>query len=151
MKFWGFLIFLSNFLTAQQMDVNHLRQNYKSATENKAVCNELLRKLDSQSNSGINLAYYGALQSVWAKHVNNPIEKLRTFRKGKKNIEMAIKQKPDNLEIRFLRYSVQKGSPGFLGYKSNMDDDRNFLQKNLHTIDNLALKQMIQQVLKAES
>lgn len=151
MRLAAVALFFSSLITAQQMDLNYVRQNYKLATQDKKTCKNILQKLENQSNTGTALAYYGALQSVWAKHATNPIEKLSTFRKGKKNIDAAVQQKPDNIEIRFLRYSVQKESPSFLGYKSNMDDDRRFLQRNLQNADNLPLKDMIQQVLNSKS
>jgi tRNA A37 methylthiotransferase MiaB len=31
---------------------------------------------------------------------------------------------PNNIEIRFLRYSIQSNTPAFLGYSKNLKEDR---------------------------
>jgi len=67
----------------------------------------------------------------------------------KKDIEKALQQEPDHLETIFIRYSVQKESPAFLGYKNNLKDDKNLLSRNIDNISNPFLKDMIIQILKS--
>ena len=56
-------------------------------------------------------------------------------KKGKENIEEAIRKEPNNTELRFIRLSVQKNAPSFLGYKSNVQEDTDFIKKRLREFD----------------
>lgn len=138
---------VTTFASAQNLDL--IRKNYQKAVEDKQVCKEMIFQFEKKNNTGIELAYFGAFQAVWAKHTNNPFEKLNTFNKAKKNIEKALQQEPDQLETIFIRYSVQKESPAFLGYKNNLKDDKNLLSRNIDNISNPFLKDMIIQILKS--
>jgi hypothetical protein len=88
-------------------------------------------------------AYLGGLQAIWANHVNNPISKLNTFTKGKKNIELALKKDSNNVEIRYIRLSIQKNTPAFLGYQSEIKMDQQFIEKNKHKVTSPTLKKNI--------
>src|SRR5690606_30883120 len=101
-----------------------------------------------KNNSATHLAYLGALQAILAKHVFNPISKLNTFKEGKKNIEQAIKIEPDNAELRFIRLSIQKNAPSFLGYRSRINEDIEFIKKNRNLISSDILIENIETLLK---
>ena len=96
----------------------------------------------------IALAYLGAYQTIWANHVFNPLSKLATFKKGKNNIELAISKEPENVEIRYIRFSVQKNAPSFLGYNSHLKEDKDFLVKNKKNINSDLLQKNIETLLK---
>jgi hypothetical protein len=63
--------------------------------------------------------------------------------KGKKRINEAVMTDPDNVEIRLVRLSVQIKSPSFLGYKSNIDEDKKFIRANHKNIKSAVLKEMM--------
>jgi len=146
MKF--LFIFFSFFLMAQNQDIELIRKNYQKSVTDKKLCREMLQKFENEDNNGTKLAYFGALQSIWAKHANNPIEKLKSFKKGTRNIDQSIKQQPNNLEARLIRYSIQIQSPGFLGYRGNIEEDKKLLQNGKKNVEDIVLKEMITQILK---
>ena len=39
-----------------------------------------------------------------------------------------------NVELRMLRYSIQKKSPFFLRYIDNINNDLNYIKQNLNTL-----------------
>jgi type III secretion system FlhB-like substrate exporter len=55
---------------------------------------------------------------------------------------------PENVEVIFIRYSVQKNCPRFLGYSDNMVEDKIFLQANKNSIPSPTLKSMVENLLK---
>lgn len=123
------------------LDLDEVRTNYSIAVMNKEICEKMITELEqSKENSAVNLAYLGGYQTAWANHVFNPISKLGTFKKGKKNIELAINKDPDNIEIRYIRLSVQKNAPSFLGYSDNLKEDRDFIIKNKSNISSELIK-----------
>lgn len=130
-------------------DLNELRTNYNKAVQDKVLCKMMIDELEeSKTISAIYLAYLGGFQTIWANHVLNPIIKLQSFKKGKKNIEQAINIEPDNVEIRFIRLSVQKNAPSFLGYHDDIKEDRNFIIKNKDRVSSTVLQKNIEMLLK---
>ncbi len=76
-------------------------------------------------------AYYGAASAAAPKCITNPARKISYFRKGTRLLDDAVKAAPGNFEIRFLRFATQEKAPGFLGYKDDLENDKNLLIKNL--------------------
>lgn len=138
--------FLTGFATT---DLDVIRANYKNVVSDKGLCEKIIANLTKKKNvSATHLAYLGGLQTIWANHVFNPLSKLKTFKEGKKNIEKAIEKEPENVELRFIRLSVQKNAPSFLGYTSNIHEDTEFIIKNRDKIGTGILRENIETLLK---
>lgn len=131
----------------QSMDLESIRANYKKAVLDKKLCLTMIKGLSRGTESPVHLTYLGAFQMIWAKHVINPISKLKTFNMGKKKIEDAVMAEPNNLEIRILRLSVQKNSPAFLGYHKNVEEDQKFIQANNKNITSTHLRNMLEDLI----
>ncbi|QIG89380.1 hypothetical protein G6R40_06665 [Chryseobacterium sp. POL2] len=130
-------------------DINLVRTNYSIAVQDKNLCKRMIEELEqSKEKSAVYLAYLGGYQTIWAHHVFSPMSKFSTFKKGKKNIELAISKEPENVEIRYIRFSVQKNSPSFLGYNNNLKEDKDFLVKNKKNINSDFLQKNIETLLK---
>lgn len=110
--------------------VDHLRNEFYAAIEdeNKNVALEefIIRKYSENYSdySPIVLAYYGGVQALKAKHAFNPISKLSHLISGLNRLEEALNKSPDNLEIRFMRFSILDHVPGILGYSEEREADR---------------------------
>lgn len=138
-----FFISICTFFNSRGMDLEKIRINYEKAVSDKKICQAMIEKLSTGTEDAIKIAYLGAFQTIWAKHVVNPISKLSTFKKGKRNIEEAVKSKPDNVEIRFVRLSVQVNCPSFLGYSGKIDEDKKKVQEGIQNIKSAILKKMM--------
>lgn len=147
MKFYT--LFISSILFLNISILDEVRTNYNKLAADKELCKKMILELEeTKNNSDIHLAYLGGLQAIWANHVFSPISKLKTFNKGKKNIEKAIEKEPDNVELRFIRLSVQKNAPSFLGYQSNIKEDIEFIKNNRSEIKSDILNKHIEPLLK---
>ncbi|HTO14373.1 MAG TPA: hypothetical protein VLZ83_01310 [Edaphocola sp.] len=131
MRFLGLMVSSFILLTSfNYSDLEVVRSNYNKLVSDKVMCEKMIDELvKTKEQSPVYLAYLGAAQTIWANHVFSPINKLNTFKKGRENIEKAIGRSPNNVEIRFIRLSVQKNAPSFLGYKSNIQQDTEFIEK----------------------
>lgn len=131
------------------IDLNYLRANYYKSVSDKSLCQNMITDLENDKDkSAVQLAYLGGLQTIWANHVFSPISKLSTFNEGKKNIELAVSKDPNNIEIRFVRLSVQEKIPSFLGYKSNIKEDTEMIKNNLSQVKSKQLLENIELLLK---
>lgn len=68
--------------------------------------------------------YIGTLQALKAKHSWNPYNKVKQVANAEKTFEKAIAADPHNLELRYLRYSVEHNLPKVLGKSNNMAADK---------------------------
>jgi len=84
--------------------------------------------------SAIQTAYQAASFALKAKKVWNPIDKISFINKYGKLIDQAIKLAPDNIEIRFLRLSIDYHTPMILGRKENVSGDKSLILTLLEPI-----------------
>lgn len=125
------------------------RINYKKAVHDKSICKEIIKELQEDKNlSALDMAYLGGYKTIWANHVFSPIAKLSSFKNGKINIEQAVSLEPNNVEIRFIRLSVQKNAPAFFGYRTNIKEDEEFIRKNRNTVSSEIVNKNIDALLK---
>lgn len=129
------------------IDLVYIRNHYEQAITNKEVCTTMIDGLKKSKVNNIELAYLGGLQTIWANHTINPISKLKTFDIGKTNIEKAVTNEKDNIEIRFVRLSVQKNCPKFLGYSASIAEDELYIKQHISDIQSESLKRMVLNVL----
>ncbi len=151
MKKWLliFALLFGNLSNSNALNLEVVRNNYQLAVKDKDICLSMIQQLENNPESNVHLAYLGAFQTIWANHTFNPINKLCVFNKGKKNIDNAVKLSPNDVEIIFIRHSVQKNCPGFLGYNENREEDETFLSKNRNSITSTTLIKMVEILLKS--
>lgn len=129
-----------------KLDLEYIRTNYEIAVTDAELCKKMINEL-STGQGDLYLGYLGAFQTIWANHTVSPISKLTTFNKGKRNIEKAIKNSPENVELRFVRYSIQKNCPSFLGYRKSLEEDKAFLLRHKAAIKSKKLRLMVDNIL----
>lgn len=113
--------------------------NLIKAANDKELCSIMLQQLEKQHKTYIEKAYAGYYHCLWAKHAFNPMAKLNSFKKGRKLLDEAAEQDPNSAEIRLLRYAIQENSPSFLGYKSNLSKDLEFIKQHKSNIKDKSL------------
>lgn len=139
---------LTAYRSGPVFDLEYVRSNYQNAVTDEKLCKNLIEALSEKADNPIYLGYLGAFQAIWANHTMNPMAKMETFRKGKKNIEKAIAAEPNNVELRFIRLSLQKNCPEFLGYSSQIPEDTQFIKDNLHKVTAETLRQLCNTVIE---
>lgn len=129
----------------QNNDLLLLRQLYARAALSKTAARQLQqRALTIDSNSAPLLyCYKGANEMIQAKHALNPMVKLEKFNRGKTWITAAIQRDTTDLEMRFIRFSVQSNLPVFLGYRDEVIGDKIFLLRHIKACQDTELKKMI--------
>ncbi|RZK78536.1 MAG: hypothetical protein EOO92_10920 [Pedobacter sp.] len=143
--------FMMNFSVINEPDVSELRDLFYKAAVNKSSSQKMSKILDKvdDKSTPILLCYKGVSDMIQAKHVLNPISKLSMFNSGKTLIEEAIKRDPDDLEMRFLRFSIQSNLPGFLGYREDLSSDKLKLVNEIGSLEDEQLKRNIIEYLSS--
>lgn len=141
------LIFLiqSLFTFSQSINVEEARKLYVKSGSNKDVCKklyDLLAQID-EKNQNLLLGYKGAVMAEMAKHSKETSQKLKFFKEGRKKLDQAIVNDLENIELRFLRLSIQLHTPDVLRYNGQIASDEKFIQDNLDKVKNQELKKSI--------
>ena len=116
-------------ITPDTITINYLRNEFYAAIEDEdktyLLEDFIISKYseDYSRYTPLVLAYYGGVQALKAKHAFNPVSKLSHLISGLNRLEDAVKKSPDNLEIRFMRFSILDHVPGILGYSEERQAD----------------------------
>ena len=130
-------------------DIIELRELYYSSTDSKTNTDILVEYLKhiTLNSSPIYKGYKSMSFFLISKHSLNPIDKLSFFKQGVKWLESSIENNYYNIELRFLRLSVQNNLPLFLNYNNNIEDDIDYLVSNYKKIIDEDLKKRISNYL----
>jgi hypothetical protein len=142
------LLLLLFFLPLVNSDLSSLRSLYQEASKDEAKANKLLVIADkNSSNNSVFYGYKGAAKIIMAKYAFNPYTKWNLFNEGKDILESAIASDVNNVELTYLRLTIQMNAPNFLGYKSNIDSDKKFLKENINGLNDKELQSIIKNYL----
>ncbi|HET8809822.1 MAG TPA: hypothetical protein VFM65_06095 [Flavobacteriaceae bacterium] len=123
------------------MQTQQLRDAYKTASTSEKEALGFMELTQHIDSSAVHQAYLGAAFALKAKFGKNKIQNLR---EAKTQIEKAVERKPQNIEIRMIRLSVQESLPAIAGYGKAIKQDRVFIAANLSKVENEGLKKYLQ-------
>jgi hypothetical protein len=131
---------------------SEVRTAFQKAAKEERACTALIKLLEAfnEKNSPLLAGYRACATMMMAKYVFNPFTKLSYFSKGRTLLEKCIKADKQNIELRFLRYTVQRKAPFFLGYNSAIKEDGSILKNAVSQLQDTGLKKMITGFLTAE-
>jgi hypothetical protein len=147
-----FLFCTTSYCAVAQVTVNALRAEYPVASKDSLLCASLYTKtkMITPSNNTL-LAYKGAIAASYANHIKQRDKKLYTFKEGRTSLEQAISNDSSNVEIRFLRLTIQSNCPKVLGYNKQITNDKNFIKTHLTSVESQSLKNSITEFLNITS
>lgn len=127
------------------INIEEVRQLYPDATEDSTKTNILHEKLSSitQKEDNTLFCYKGAVYTLKAKHAKAIKDKKAFFKEGASIIEAALAAEPDNIELRFIRLSVQENAPKILKYRDHIEKDKNFILGRLSKLKESSVKNLI--------
>lgn len=129
-----FLFCTANYFSAysQKTDALEIRKGMLIAIKSPKATDSLYNNLQAiNKKTPLVLGYFGALQALKAKDSWNPYKKVKLLVASHKTMEQAVNASPTDMEIRFLRFSIQFYLPGFLGLSKDMVDDKNTVIQQL--------------------
>ena len=146
------LFFIGSFYQAKAIDINQLRKDYILSVDDSQKADDVCKKLEAIKNpDALTLAYLGSIQAIKGKHAWNPVNKMSYLKQGFTTIDKAVVKDPNQLEVRFLRFSLQYYVPAFLGYSKNLIVDKDkivSLIKNTTASDLKMEKEVFKNIVK---
>ena len=117
-------------------EIKMVRIGFYQATQNSKKAKPLSIIIKNfKSKSSIIKAYEGANMAILAKTRWSPFSAIRLVKKAVKMLALAVIQSPQNLEIRFIRFAVQKNIPSFLNLSKNIEEDKKFIIENINSFN----------------
>jgi|TARA_B110000240_G_C13453169_1_gene433445 hypothetical protein len=149
MKIWTIIIVMLSVNISNGQNIEKIRRLYLQSSNNYSKLDSLNYSLSNyKKTNNLMSAYYGVNLILKSKYLKNPFKKIEYFEKGREILEDAIIKEPDNIELIFLRYTVQKKTPSILMYKKDIEEDYQFIKSELDSTKDQRLKKYISQTLQ---
>lgn len=139
-----FIVFF--FFTLSPPETSEVREAYRHAASSQEKAEQLYKNLEAitESDNALLLGYKGAAATILAKYAKSAKAKTGLFKEGKKLIEQAITANPENIELRYIRLSVQENAPKIVRYNKEISEDKQFILDHYSAIKNAEIKKYIQ-------
>lgn len=126
----SFFSFHFNIASTLSDEYRTLKAAVQKAIESPSVTDSLYRVLKSaRGENPLIIGYIGTLEALKAKQSWNPYNKLKYVALSQRTMKIAVEKDPNNLEIRFMRFSIQHYTPAFLGFSKDLEEDRKVIVK----------------------
>jgi|SRR6478735_608366 len=127
-----FFVWLSTVFLLQDASVAELRQLLFEGSANEDKAHQLFEKVgDYKGSDPVLIGYKGAAFALKAKYGFNPVGKLKHIKTAQKYFNDAVAAAPENMEVRFLRYSVEAQTPKMIDLSAHVPEDQALLMEGL--------------------
>ncbi len=123
------------FLLFGSTQLSTVRQLYKEANISEVNADKFHSTVKALDSTFLTSAYQGAALIMKAKYVGPLKERIALFKEGKNRIEKAIETHPNDIEVRFIRLTIQQNVPKALRYNKDIPADKEFIFSNLGTTE----------------
>jgi disulfide oxidoreductase YuzD len=125
-------------------ELNEIRKMYPKVAVSESSIKNFQAKLSevTMEHNKVLVAYKGASTVMFTKYIKIVQEKKVNFKEGVKWIEFAVKSKPDNIEIRMIRMSIQENTPKVAKYNTHIQEDKKFIEQHYQELSG-SLKEYI--------
>jgi hypothetical protein len=87
--------------------------------------------LKYQGKSISHKAFVLSLEMKKAEYTWQPWKKWAIFISEKNKLESLIQQNPENIYLRYIRFLIQQKVPKIVGYRSNLEEDKEMISRFL--------------------
>ena len=126
-------VLFGNLFCFSQSEISDIRENYLLAKDFEGI-EKLINLTKSDNDNPLIISYNIVGKIMMIKYEMNPYKKLKVFNFLTNKIDSIISKNSKNVELRMLRYSIQKKSPFFLRYIDNINSDLTYIKQNLNTL-----------------
>lgn len=103
--------------------IQDYRNLFNTAHSSENDCKKLL-ELSINDDTALGRAYFYSASMMNTRFIHNPFKKMSEFNNFKNKFEDLISENFETVELHFIRYTIQKNIPKFIGYYKNIDADR---------------------------
>lgn len=129
-------------VSGQGMTLEEARKVYSESMKDNATCEAAYTKISQVDNynNSLLMGYKAAITIAMSKYLKTTKEKIAYFNRGKLLLESTITKDDNNVELKFIRYSIQSNCPAALKYAKNKVKDRAYIIENLANVKNPSIR-----------
>lgn len=132
MRIAALLFFQLVFLSANSQSLAEVRKQFHLAVLDPEYSSDFHKFLEEVPLiTPTHKAYKASSEAMLAREMWNPFRKYAQVLKYEELITEAIQEDSANIEIRFLRISIEYNLPRFLGKSKHLHEDRDIIVQNL--------------------
>ena len=138
LQFMMMILFLFPQVNSQsnEMSLTEIREGYFHSSFGKdKIAGFHGQLLKVKNRTPVLVGYHAAATAIMTRTTWNWFRKLDYLKESRKLFIQAVEKDPKNVEIRFLRITVEDRIPFYLGYSDHMDEDKEIIMKYLDTYD----------------
>ena len=126
--------------------LGQVRDLYRQADASKKQSESfhVLLKDVSMADGPTLMGYKAASEALLSKYAQGIKNKKEEFDVAVSQLEKIIKNNPENIELYFIRLSIQENAPKILKYHNNINEDKSFILSNIERIDDKDLSRYLQ-------
>jgi len=126
-------------------DLEKVRQDYVASSKDATQAEDFVNSLSTvgMKDKVELIGYKGASLALKARYSQVKDEKKKCFQEGAKLIEQAVLNSPKNIELRFIRMSIQENTPKILGYRSDIPADKALILAHFKEVKDISLKRTL--------
>jgi hypothetical protein len=110
--------------------IRHLYKEVGDLPAKTADFKELIAQMPDELST-LRLAYEATTVALKARETWLPWEKLAYFQQAMTLFGKALAYQSEEIEVRFLRYTIQKNTPFFLGLSTHVQEDKQQIIKHI--------------------
>ncbi len=115
-----------------------IRDTYKSAITNESSLTKLIEITQPHLNqSATSRAFYAMGKALEARNATWVSTKLSNAKIAYEQLNTSVTKAPNDVEIRFLRFSFESRTPSLLNMRAHVKEDKAFLLKNIKSSEPL--------------
>jgi hypothetical protein len=116
------------------LEIQQIRKIYSEAANDSAKADWLYQHLKGIKlpQPAILLAYLAASEALQARNSFFPFTKLSMIQQAQETFSKAVKLDKEDVEIRFLRFTIEVNIPVFLGLTTHIEEDKLLIISNLN-------------------
>tara|TARA_B100000902_G_scaffold395993_2_gene455859 strand:- start:56021 stop:56476 length:456 start_codon:yes stop_codon:yes gene_type:complete len=130
-----FSLFINVNICNQSANIDEVRSVFLSCEGNIVSIQKLIDLTKNELVNETIIVYNSTANLMILDFMYNPLKKYLSFNKYTKVIDSIIEMNPSNIEIRLLRYIIQKKSPEILSYNKNIFSDSLYVVKNMKGLE----------------
>jgi hypothetical protein len=111
--------------------IEEARSFFPKLDQGEKYVDSLIKLASKHQSSAEMLAYLGAAQTAKASYLFNPYSKYTSAKKGLTIMNNSVSKATTNLEVRFIRYSVELNIPSVMPFTDHTVSDKKFIIDNL--------------------
>ncbi len=104
---------------------------FDKAVGDETGARNLMTLTEGKTDKAVLIAYNGVAYALMAKYVWSPYRKLENVNRGLEQLNRAVAVDANDIEIRFLRLSVEENIPDKVKFKKHITDDKTFILQHL--------------------